>query len=320
MNLDVPQIERKYDIDVREVSKLPDGTNELYRIETSSGSRILKVSQEEPSLPFSLLTDLGEQGFPAVSPERTADGQWVTRLADGFGLLFPYCGGRHFDGSERCIRAAGRTLARFHDLSPQRESIDPKHLILLQEWLPRVESALADADELPFSRSKIRTFHEAADTAVERLGPGSYRREDYVVVHGDYHGRNLLFDDGEVTSVLDWENAEPGVCHRDVSKGLNTFGIPPDGGHALSPSRVAIFLESYRQTRPFPLSAEEIHASMVAEALSSIVWGIERTEGDDVYEFVAVSFAEKVQSLKRSQQEFLSALSATDSTDTTPEN
>lgn len=315
MNDNIRAVEDEYGLDIRECSELPSGSNDLYRLKTRTETFVIKISRVERPVPISLLQDLAAEGFPVAVPRPSVDGRRVVELADGFGVLFSYCEGEHFDGSKSWIRAAGRTLAEFHEISPRTEIAGPEPLVLLQEWRSRLDTALSSTEKTPFSHSEIRTFREAAEQAAERLGPDSYRPEDHIVVHGDYHGDNVLFDKDGVAAVLDWENAERGVCHRDVSKGLNSFGVAPNKGHALSPSRAALFLQSYRETRSFPLSPREIHASLVAEALSSVIWGLERTDGDDFYWQIAAGFGEKLLSLKQSRQELVAAFGATSSED-----
>jgi aminoglycoside phosphotransferase (APT) family kinase protein len=57
------------------------------------------------------------------------------------------------------------------------------------------------------------------------------------LVHGDYHYGNMLFKDGQVAGVLDWEIAQLGqplldlACLSVVARGGQAGGGVPGGGH-----------------------------------------------------------------------------------------
>ncbi len=68
--------------------------------------------------------------------------------------------------------------------------------------------ALAELEPLPdrFDETLNGTLGETEDLALAQT----------TIVHGDFHHRNLLVDDGRVTGVFDWDIAGPGEWRFDL--------------------------------------------------------------------------------------------------------
>lgn len=69
-------------------------------------------------------------------------------------------------------------------------------------------------------------------------------------VHGDFHGRNLIFSQDDVAAVLDFD-----VVHRtaravDVARSLLAFARPQRGSLHARPGFAAAFLAEYQRHRP----------------------------------------------------------------------
>jgi aminoglycoside phosphotransferase (APT) family kinase protein len=92
-------------------------------------------------------------------------------------------------------------------------------------WCDQVVQALREGAEALWTDHDV--LRNVADRRVtdllgeivgvgERVEPTIFRQSD--VVHGDFHHRNLLAVNDEVTAVFDWESATVGDAHMDLAK------------------------------------------------------------------------------------------------------
>jgi Ser/Thr protein kinase RdoA (MazF antagonist) len=77
-------------------------------------------------------------------------------------------------------------------------------------------------------------------------------------LHGDYHGRNLVFRDNQIVGLFDFDDVDCGPYVHDVAAGMVKFARERRGSLKIRSDFAFAFLAGYDSVRP--LNAEEIAA------------------------------------------------------------
>ena len=132
----------------------------------------------------------------------------------------------------RELRSAALTLARYHEA--------------VSDWRPPSGVGRPGiVDQLPAAETRLQRFHQLArhtrfDDCLESnfnlitrsiadtldgLSSPEYNRMPRLAIHGDYHPGNLIFRDGHVSGLLDFDWAHMDVRCFDVALALYYFCI-----------------------------------------------------------------------------------------------
>ncbi|XOV90451.1 MAG: phosphotransferase family protein [Pseudomonadota bacterium] len=200
------------DADIASVASLTGGVSaDVYRIELKSpddggGDLVLRVHGESHSghtaaLEYRLLQSLFRLGLPVPEPLRVDETGGI--LGSPY-LVMAYVAGSSKipdDSASHYIRQMADLLHRIHALPidslpglPSRTNPLPEVL----DYLP----ATPEWEEL---RSYLIQLPNTAYTGTPRL------------LHGDFWPENLLWQDGTIASILDWEDAAIGDPLSDVA-------------------------------------------------------------------------------------------------------
>lgn len=158
-----------------------------------------------------------------------------------------------FDSNRVCLffKKAGRLLARLHDakrsfqtgyLEDRALSTLTWHDWLIQRvnyWLAEIRHSLGEQDA-PFDQQVLSQLHQILCEQINQLP----REELYSLLHGDYYPGNLLFEENEITGLLDFEWSLFGSRDYDF-RVMEVFLFPTYG------QRDA-FYEGYKEILPLP--------------------------------------------------------------------
>ncbi|RMD66694.1 MAG: hypothetical protein D6824_00350 [Planctomycetota bacterium] len=224
---------------------------------------------------------LAERGFPLPRLVGTqVSNASVLERQGALYEVFVFVPGSPFDGSEAQARAAGACLAQLHaalsDFPTQEAPSDLLRGFHDREDLPaqlavapaQVSKAwrlgLSERAELDRAAAWLATTYAEAAKEAEAAGVSQWPRQ---VVHGDFHGGNLLFTPrGEVAAALDYDSVriEPRVM--DLANGALQLSLTR-GGDALAHwpaeldlSRLRAFLSGYDGPAPGAISQAETAA------------------------------------------------------------
>lgn len=221
-----------------------------YAIDTASGTFVLRLSPAgvriagpaDVGRQGRIMAALHTEGFPvprvlACSSEPAVDGRSFALMELTPGLtcdeaIAAYGGTAVCEASIAVSRALANVPVERTGLAGEPPSSPADEI---DRWTALLAKAPDDA-------------RVAADTLTARLREtaGAIPRFDPVLVHGDFHYANLLFEDGRVVAVLDWELAGLGTPLVDVASltvtALRSRYRPdpnPSGDVGLSAARVA---------------------------------------------------------------------------------
>ena len=202
---------------------------------------------------------LAQRSFPVTSLLSTTDEQATAlSLENHIYEFFRFVAGSRYDGSTEATREAGRQLAMFHKHLADfgaREKRSPwcyhdsarvrRHLKLIGSD-KRTESAR----KIQAVAQELLLRYDKSSARVNELGFASWKRQ---VVHGDWHPGNLLFSDGKIVAVVDFDSIRVAPPATDLANGMLQFSIIADRSNPaqwpahFDRDRVLQFFEGYRE-------------------------------------------------------------------------
>ena len=260
------------------LKRRPRGKDDLYRV----------------SLAHSVQKHLAGKGFPVTSLVATRDeNSTILQLNNHIYELFRFVAGFRHDGSVEATFDVGRQLAEFHrDLSDFSQELELVGVGFhdsskVRRYLRTVSingsvaggsvSAArsgADGGEQQVAKGLLTIYNESS-IRVNRLGFDSWERQ---VVHGDWHPGNMLFSEGKLVAVLDFDSIRVAPAATDLSNGMLQFSIIGGGSDAsewpdhFDEERLVRFLNGYREVGS--VGGREVEAlvdlmieAMIAEAV-----------------------------------------------------
>lgn len=272
---DLPALARRYGLGrVHDWRYLPHGLmNANWRITADAGDfalkRLVDVSAERAERNFALSQLLVSAGIPVCAPRLAHDGALVQRVGTTRAYaLFDWVFGRHTPGRELTVEHAaylGDLLGRLH-LAIERvaQSADwPAATGLDCSKAATLPAVLAEADRFLRLIAARPSSGDMFDAEVARdlelrrsmlcehisrrpadglpLGPCGW-------THGDFQYRNLLWDDGRVVAILDWDRVGVRALAEEVARTVAVQFVHDDGTMELR--RVRAFTVAYRAVVP----------------------------------------------------------------------
>ncbi len=203
--------------------------NTNYRLETTTGRFVLTLFEgrtDAASLPFCLgLTDhLGAAGYPAARPLRDVSGAWIGELNGRPAAVVEWLSGAWLrDPSADEVARAGAALARFH-LSTRRfagRRANPVGPPVWKALLERSASGATTAEDRQLVADCRQALDRIGDPFTDDLPSGA--------IHADYFPDNVLFENGQVSGVIDVYFGCDGPFAYDLAIALTAWGFDGEG-------------------------------------------------------------------------------------------
>ena len=226
-----------------ELHKFPSGqSNPTYRIVAATGDYVLRRKPFGPLLPsahavdreFRLLSALAPLGFPVPRPLALCEDTGV--IGAVFYVMELAKGRAYADGALPDFDPPTRrgmyeqlvdTLADLHNIDPQAAGLGDfgKAGNYFERQVTRWTRQYRDSQTDPI---------EEMERLIAYLPATIPEQSRTSVVHGDYRIDNVMFNDGTLTAVLDWELATVGDPLADFSYLAMQWVMPADGGAGLA--------------------------------------------------------------------------------------
>lgn len=216
------------------------------------------VSFDEISFFHNLISHLSYYGLPVPAPRRTLDGMTSTIFTGKPTLLLPMEEGSPVTGPtvEDC-RAVGTLLGELHDATSSYEHARVN---------PLAGNALREAASAAGLGTHVTALVESAISDAASV-PGDLPTG---VIHADLAVNNVLFHEGEISSVHGFFRACTEQLMADVAVASNAWCTNADG--SLDAARQAAMLEAYAAERePNRAELEALPALSVLAAARSII-------------------------------------------------
>ena len=247
-----------YDLgEKRSATGIEAGTvNTSYALEMGKGRFFLRIYEEQPQAGAEaearLLLHLAACGVPTPSPVQAKDGSMVHVLSGKPAAIFPW-----IEGDMLCLKAVtpaaahavGGALARMHLAGPA----EPVATSLsggrfgADDLVQRCDRVAKSTDPL------ARVLAEPLRDAVIRLD--RKRRADLPrgLVHGDLFRDNVLWHDGKIAALLDFESAHKGPFAYDLAVTILSWSFRDTFDFEVARAIVA----GYREVRELEESERE---------------------------------------------------------------
>ena len=194
----------------------------------SSSQWVLTIFENIPecALPFynDLTLHLQQKGLAVPAPQRMKSGELVfsiprlNQIAKKFGVLVPKFEGKAEDTpSISLCQKVGRFTANMHIASSDFGGV--KEIQHSYTWCQQIISELAGLipqDDLSLLNLALERY-QAYQALVERCPSG--------IVHGDLFRDNVLFDQGEISGVIDFYNAGKTAYLFDLAVIANDWAV-----------------------------------------------------------------------------------------------
>lgn len=252
--------------EVRCIRYLAEGLmNRNWRVEAYRGvfalKQIIDVPFPRASRNLGVLGALATAGVPVCAPESAMDGDLVVSVGDKGYCLFPWVDGAHLRGIDLRVDqvgALGALLATIHQALGQVGTVLPERSATVRAKVTEPDSAVAAADRFLDHIAGIdspRSFDLMSVRLLEQRKIllnkyGSHRPGDEMPkgpfgwTHGDMQHRNVLWRDGKVAAVLDWDRIGVRPYAEEVARTAQVQFGGEDG--RLDLERVAAFAAGYR--------------------------------------------------------------------------
>jgi len=252
-------------------------------IKTQHGEYLLKrraPGKDDPyrvAFTHELQLHLAARGFPLPQIIGTRpDHNSMLLLQDRIYEVFQFIRGKRYDRSEHAAEQSGVSLGALHRLlatynseyeAPQGtyhnvRDIDAR-VALIPDAIMKVDP---DADRADLHQM-CQVLSESYRQASYQVDAASYRQWPRILIHGDWHPGNLLYDDRVVLAVIDFDSARMETRATDVANAALQFSIQmgattdcqswPEG---LDLTLLRRLIRGYNQAAATPLSPQEQRA------------------------------------------------------------
>ncbi len=195
-------------------------------------SLVLRVGHGEPQIAreFGVLRHLQATAVPVPAVWDVAEDAlgWnfgIMERVDGVSLWEALDGAGHAATTE-LLKAFFGVLAEIHTTDWQGLGLDSL-------GVPDDEYGYVDALLAEYRREVGELGTRALDPVLDWMEANRRPSEAYALLHGDYHGGNVIADGGRIAAVVDWEGASIGDAASDLSWTpllWRAFGAPDGAG------------------------------------------------------------------------------------------
>lgn len=208
-----------------------------------------------------------QQGFPVARVIPTREDHGYLQLHEHLYEVFEFVPGHAYEGSEAETRDAGRRLGQFQSAvasyvpppAVTRPRGDFHNSQAVCAALGSIGPTLRSHDSFAGEEAELAAltvfllgWYERAAAIVNRAMPTD---EPVRIVHSDWHPGNLLFRDGQVLAVIDFDAVRFAHHVIDLANGLLQFSIlgrgdPANWPEQLDETRFSAFSEGYQERMP----------------------------------------------------------------------
>ncbi len=225
-------------------------------VELQGGTYFLRINEgkapADVARETAIVEHLSGRGLPVPRPLRAQGGEaWVSWR----GLLvslFPWVTGKVLQRSElhpQQAHQAGAALARLHQVGADFPDTSPGRYEP-EEIARRFATIQAGAS----GDLELAAAVDELGPALARLQTSRARSLPLGLIHGDLFIDNVLFHEGSLSAILDFEQASWGRLSYDLAVSVLAFGF---GREDFRPDITRAFIEGYTGMRPLELEERE---------------------------------------------------------------
>ncbi len=241
-------IRAKYGKSIGRTSQFTKGrVNSSFFIEAEDGLYVFRVYERkappEVACEISILEKLGEHNFPSQRVIRTLEGEALSTFAEKPALFLSFLEGEPAPAlAEKELSMMGTLMARMHVACGTLAPCSGK-----PTWEPRALTELFVRERENFLDSGVRHVAQIAAFFDVHAGRFSFPADlPQGVTHQDMKRENVIVYGGEVSGIIDFDNAYIGSFLHDIMTSLIWGGYE---GDVLNGTRCRAFLDGYQTVR-----------------------------------------------------------------------
>ena len=253
------------------VETLPGWWFNLVLLVEADGERLVLrrygvTPPEEVRWELAVLTHLRAHEFPTIGPLPRSDVE-NDRLSEFLGkpaVLYPYIEGTNRGALDwaPAVAQTAAAVARLHELTSElkvpypRVASGTESRRMLREFLKTMESRGVAATEpglrglVDASRAGLERFEARLAEHAEGLPRG--------VVHHDAHHGNVLFNDGRLVALIDFDDAHEGYLVADLAAMVENWADEQVTGQALNREKAVRVVREYERHRRLTEAEREL--------------------------------------------------------------
>lgn len=209
-----------------------------------------------------------DSGIPIILPIETVSGKTYFTLKDKFYALFPFINKKTVDRkdlSKKSLQSLAHMLAKMHLLSKDgypniinqyQKFWDSKDFLVTSEIILDKLKHIEPKND--FDRLALKTLKLKMNIVKNnKVTPEDLNIQNNHLVHGDYHEKNVFFDDnGDVEYVFDLEKAGVGIKLFEIIRSMDLICLNGEFSKE-NIEKAQIYLKSYNDK--YPMSRDELH-------------------------------------------------------------
>jgi homoserine kinase type II len=253
-------------------------SNSNYRVDLvgrNNNSLLLKISndknRQELQHEQDILNLLKEHNYPfSLAPLKTISGELVYNFEHLHGVLFPFVEGEILAPNKQVCEQIGSSLGQLHALASKfnHQSIRPHNNVGFDHYdiTPKHETML----KIEGLYSQCRELLPSDPSEFYHL-----LNQRQGLIHGDLYYDNVLFQNGKLLTLLDFEQAGIGPQLLDI--GISISGSCISAQKELDRELIESYLLGYQKF--YPLSKNElkyIDESIILGLISIALWRVKR--------------------------------------------
>ncbi len=177
---------------------------------------------------------LGDHRFPVAGLVETVEGNTLVEHDGRIYELFHFINGHRFDKSKPEAAESGRVLAHCHDILREfsEEPAVKKKSFHQIETTKKTISEVVDVLSNYENKSTLEGMDETAFYIGEQFDKAKFAADSVgfsslptSVVHGDWHPGNMLYEDGEIVAVIDFDSLRIAQRITDIANGVLQFSM-----------------------------------------------------------------------------------------------
>jgi|GEM_PF-2603292 len=255
---------------------LNGSSNSNWKVQADSGSYILKCmrfSYKENFIDYHnwLTKTLVNKGFFYVPNVCTSSGDTVLSFEGYLWQLRPYIEGRPYrlGNVEDCVLSV-KVLSKLHNII----TVENQPISDFVYWSYDVEykiKSLRQIYDKYFGSSECKEILQHYENTINQLNKSKYKCHKFfsTIIHGDYHGGNLLFNNCNLNAIIDWDNSNLGPRIYDLSKSMYLLCRYQHGVFKINYDLIELFIKEY-SSKTTQVSEEELAVISLLLALNYI--------------------------------------------------
>lgn len=229
-------------------------------VETSKGKFLAKTYKRDPvvldalSFQHRLSDHLDKNGLPVARIQRTRRGTGVVEVDNWALELQQFIVGESMQVTTKTLAESAKALGKFHAVCrgvpvPPRDAQKWRFSEVPREQFQKLyENAREEVGEAKVSRycDEIVSF---LNDASKELHYDKRNEFEVGLIHGDWHGGNLMFHNEELKAIVDLEFAGDGCYLEDIAYGVSNLAIRTTHDEAKLRYRTFMILDYYQTHR-----------------------------------------------------------------------